>query len=231
VQFAAATISGPRFSRQVRIRPCADDLRQAFGLAGSCEQVVGTFQLDEAAWVTRGAENLAGVNDADGVVGWRMRHQKCAAQLPDLLVQIGGPDVLYEVTPQRQRFSADEERCLALLHDSLYECVVVVFDMGRLVGAPMLATARIPAVVWAAAITADPPKEWPTSSRAARPDSAMKCTAWTVSRTLREKDPSRQSPSDSPSPRSSKRSIPIPSPASCLQIRLAAGLSLPRVNP
>src|SRR6478609_7203615 len=32
-------------------------------------------------------------------------------------------------------------------------------------------------------------------------------------------------------PRLSKRSMPMPSLASCLQIRLAAGQSLPRVNP
>ena len=59
----------------------------------------------------------------------------------------------------------------------------------------------------------------------------MNRTAWAVSATLWENDPSPQSPSESPSPRLSKRSMPMPSPASCLQIRLAAGLSLPRVKP
>ena len=59
----------------------------------------------------------------------------------------------------------------------------------------------------------------------------MNRTAWAVSATLWENDPSPQSPSESPSPRLSKRSIPMPSLASCLQIRLAAGLSLPRVKP
>src|ERR671921_2589170 len=64
-----------------------------------------------------------------------------------------------------------------------------------------------------------------------KPRSFMKCTACTVSATLWEKEPSPQSPSDPPSPRLSKRNIPIPSAASCLQIRLAAGLSLPNVKP
>ncbi len=59
----------------------------------------------------------------------------------------------------------------------------------------------------------------------------MNSTARTVSATLCENDPSPQSPSESPRPRLSKRSIPTPSLASCLQMRLAAGLSLPRVNP
>ena len=59
----------------------------------------------------------------------------------------------------------------------------------------------------------------------------MNAAAWTVSATLWENEPSPQSPSESPSPRLSKRSIPTPSRASCLQIRLAAGLSLPRVKP
>ncbi len=59
----------------------------------------------------------------------------------------------------------------------------------------------------------------------------MNSTARTVSATLWEKDPSPQSPSDSPRPRLSKRSMPMPSAASCLQIRFAAGLSLPSVKP
>src|SRR6266540_364502 len=95
----------------------------------------------------------------------------------------------------------------------------------------MLTTARTESAWWAAAMTAAPPKECPTSSRTSRPDSFMNRTAWAVSATLWEKDPSPQSPSESPSPRLSKRSIPMPSLASCLQIRPAAGLSLPRVKP
>ena len=59
----------------------------------------------------------------------------------------------------------------------------------------------------------------------------MNSTARTVSATLLENEPSPQSPSESPRPRLSKRSIPTPSLASCLQIRLAAGLSLPSVKP
>ena len=95
----------------------------------------------------------------------------------------------------------------------------------------MLATARTDSSWWAAAITAAPPKECPTRSRTSRPDSFMNRAAWAVSATLCENEPSPQSPSESPSPRLSKRSIPTPSLASCLQIRLAAGLSLPRVKP
>jgi len=64
-----------------------------------------------------------------------------------------------------------------------------------------------------------------------RPESFMNRTAWPVSATLWENEPSPQSPSESPSPRLSKRSMPMPSTASCLQIRLAAGQSLPSVNP
>src|SRR3954452_3268990 len=95
----------------------------------------------------------------------------------------------------------------------------------------MLLTARTDSSWWAAAITEAPPKECPTRSRTVRPDSVMKRTAWPVSATLCENEPSPQSPSESPSPRLSKRSIPTPSLASCLQIRLAAGLFLPRVKP
>ena len=95
----------------------------------------------------------------------------------------------------------------------------------------MLTTASTVGHSWAAAITAEPPKECPTSSLTSRPEAFMNSTARTVSATLCENDPSPQSPSESPRPRLSKRSIPTPSLASCLQMRLAAGLSLPRVNP
>src|SRR6185295_8015371 len=80
-------------------------------------------------------------------------------------------------------------------------------------------------------MTAAPPKECPTSNRTSWPESFMNCTARTVSSTLWENDPSPQSPSESPRPRLSKRSMPMPSAASCLQIRLAARLSLPSVKP
>src|SRR3954454_5425897 len=59
----------------------------------------------------------------------------------------------------------------------------------------------------------------------------MNRVAWAVSATLCENEPSPQSPSESPRPRLSKRSIPTPSLASCLQIGLAAGLFLPSVKP
>ena len=80
-------------------------------------------------------------------------------------------------------------------------------------------------------MTAEPPKECPTSSRTSRPEVFMYSTARAVSATLWENEPSPQSPSDSPRPRLSKRSMPMPSLASCLQIRLAAGESLPSVKP
>src|SRR5215211_1779410 len=95
----------------------------------------------------------------------------------------------------------------------------------------MLATARTDSSWWAAAITAAPPKECPTRSRTSRPEFSKNRAAWAVSATLCENEPSPQSPSESPSPRLSKRNIPIPSLPNCLQIRLAAGLSLPRVKP
>ena len=56
-----------------------------------------------------------------------------------------------------------------------------------------------------------PPNECPTSSRTSRPESFMNSTARTVSATLCENEPSPQSPSESPRPRLSKRSMPMPS--------------------
>src|SRR6266508_2670488 len=53
----------------------------------------------------------------------------------------------------------------------------------------MLTTARTESAWWAAAMTAAPPKECPTSSRTSRPDSFMNRTAWAVSATLWEKGP------------------------------------------
>src|SRR6185312_10744545 len=95
----------------------------------------------------------------------------------------------------------------------------------------MLATATTVGQLCAAASTADPPNECPTSRWHSRPESFMNSTARTVSATLCENDPSPQSPSESPKPRLSKRSMPMPSLASDLQIRVAAGLFLPSVKP
>src|SRR5918911_284283 len=59
----------------------------------------------------------------------------------------------------------------------------------------------------------------------------MNSAARTVSSTLVVNEPSPHCPLDTPRPRLSKRSIPTPSAASCLQIRAAAGLSLLKANP
>src|ERR1700756_3322573 len=61
--------------------------------------------------------------------------------------------------------------------------------------------------------------------------SVMNSHALTMSSTLTMNDPSPHSPSDPPRPSASKRSMPMPSAASCLQIRAAAGESLPSVKP
>ena len=54
---------------QVRVGPGADDPRRPRGLVLPGEQMVGAFERDEAAGVAGRAEDLAGVGDADGVVG------------------------------------------------------------------------------------------------------------------------------------------------------------------
>jgi hypothetical protein len=71
----------------------------------------------------------------------------------------------------------------------------------------------------------------PDEVSAGVPSSAMNSHARTTSLTLTVNDQSPQSPSESPRPSASKRSMPMPSSASCLQMRAAAGESLPSVNP
>src|SRR3954452_13703777 len=81
----------------------------------------------------RGTEDPAGVRDPDGVVGGRVHDQKRPTKCADPLVQICGPDVLYEVAPEGERLAADKERRLALGEDPVDECVVDVLDVRRLV--------------------------------------------------------------------------------------------------
>src|SRR3954453_19444729 len=84
----------------------------------------------------RGTEDPAGVRDPDGVVGGSVHDQKRPAKWADPLVQICGPDVLYEVAPEGERLAADQERRLALGEDPVDECVVDVLDVRRLDGCP-----------------------------------------------------------------------------------------------
>src|SRR5271156_6938771 len=80
-------------------------------------------------------------------------------------------------------------------------------------------------------MTAAPPHECPIRMSAGVARVAMNSHALTMSLTLTVNDPSPQSPSDPPRPSASKRSMPIPSAASCLQLRAAPGESLPSVKP
>ena len=226
-----ASRAGAHSVGEVGVGPGADDAGRPLGLVAAGEQVVGALQGHEAARVPRRPEDLTRVRDAHGVVGRGVHHQQRPTQRADLLVQVRRAHVLDEVPPQGERLAADEEGCLAVGEDPFDEGVVGVLDMAGSYGAPMLATARTESSSWAAAMTAAPPKECPTSSRTSRPDSFMNRAACAVSAILWENDPSPQSPSESPSPRLSKRSIPMPSLASRLQSRLAAGLSLPSVKP
>src|SRR3954469_20468099 len=71
----------------------------------------------------RGTEDPAGVRDPDGVVGGSVHDQKRPAKCADPLVQICGPDVLYEVAPEGEGLAADQERRLALGAGRAAECV------------------------------------------------------------------------------------------------------------
>src|SRR3954451_18133588 len=81
----------------------------------------------------RGTEDPAGVREPDGVVGGSVHDQKRPAKCADPLVQICGPDVLYEVAAEGEGLAADQERRLALGEDPVDECVVDVLDVRRLV--------------------------------------------------------------------------------------------------
>ena len=54
---------------EVGIRPGADDASGPCGLVLSGEEVVGSFEGNEAARMTGGPEDVACILDADGVVG------------------------------------------------------------------------------------------------------------------------------------------------------------------
>src|SRR3954466_8123714 len=98
---------------QIGVRPGADDAGRAGGLVLAREQVVGAFQRNETAGVARGPEDLAGVGDADGVVGGRMHDQQRTTQGADLFAEICVADIFDEMTLESERLAADRERCLA----------------------------------------------------------------------------------------------------------------------
>ena len=103
--------------------------------------MVGAFQRHEAAGVPGGAEDLTRVGDADSVVGRRMHDEQRPSQGADSFAEIGGADVLDEISLESQCLAADEECCLAVGLDPLDQGVVVVSTWAGWYGAPMLATA------------------------------------------------------------------------------------------
>src|SRR5262245_43713945 len=92
----AETLPQSLSAAEVRVGPRANDPPRAFGLARTGEQMLGALQGHEAPRVPRGAEDVAGVLDAHGVVGGRVQDQKWELERPDLVVQVGGADVFDE---------------------------------------------------------------------------------------------------------------------------------------
>src|SRR5262245_43754964 len=95
--------------------------------------MVGTLERNEAARMAGRAKDLAGVGDADGVVGRRMHDEQRPPQGAYPLVKIRIADIVDEMALQRERLTADEERRLAVFLDSVTQRVVVVFDVCRVV--------------------------------------------------------------------------------------------------
>ncbi len=89
-------------------------------------------------------------------------------------------------------------------------------------GAPITATAATCSSREAAAMTAAPPSECPTSSRAGATSASNHSAAATRSPTLLVKEVSAKSPSDEPRPVKSKRSTAKPRSASARDTRVAA---------
>src|SRR4051812_49048664 len=98
--------------RQIGVGPGADDASGALSLVATCQEMVGTLERHEAAWVPCGSEDLAGVVDAHGVVSRRMHDQKCSSQGADLVVQVDRAHVLDEVPSKNEGLAANEKRRL-----------------------------------------------------------------------------------------------------------------------
>src|ERR1700758_176349 len=87
-----------RRDSQIRVGPSADDAGRPRRLILTGEHMVGAFQRYEAAGVPRGAEDLARIGDANSVVGRRMHDEQRPSQGADPFAEIGGPDVLDEMS-------------------------------------------------------------------------------------------------------------------------------------
>ena len=77
-------------------------------------------------------EDVAGIVDADGVVGRGVHDQQGPAQGFDAVAQIGGADVLDEMAAQCQSLASDRQLCFALGFDAMDQRVVDVLDVRRL---------------------------------------------------------------------------------------------------
>ena len=77
-----------------------------------------------------GLEDIAGVLDADGVVGRGVQDQQRQLQVPDLVAQIGTADILDESPLEGQCLAADHPLPAALGEHLLQAGVVLMLDMG-----------------------------------------------------------------------------------------------------
>ena len=221
----------PRSGVEVLVGPRRNNLPGAGRLALGRQQVVAALEGHEAARMPRRLEDGAGVLDAHGVVRGGVQHQQRLPEPPDAVREVRVLQVLHEVPADLHPLAAQVHFRASLAEDPVQGGVE---DVGHVLGRerrPHGGDGVELRDAPAAARTAAPPKEWPTSSETGRPESRMNSAALTVSATLWLKEPSDHRPADSPSPRLSKRSMPTPLSASALHIRDAEGLSLPSVKP
>ncbi len=82
-------------------------MRDIGGIARPPQQVIGAGERNEAFRMLGRGENAAGIVDADGLVGWRVKDEQCLAQSANALGEILPGDIGKQGTADAER-SADQ---------------------------------------------------------------------------------------------------------------------------
>ena len=115
--------AGRRVLRQLRIDrhveialgPGRDDARHIGGVARAADEVIGAGERDETFGMLCREKNLAGIVDADRVVGRRMKHQQRLVQVGDEGFEILLRDIVEQAAADAERPAGQRHLDLVLI--------------------------------------------------------------------------------------------------------------------
>ncbi len=116
---------------QIAPRPGGDDVSGIFRIRRTAQQVIGVVEGDEAFRVLRGAEDLARVLDAHGLVTRPVQNQQRPLQPGNGGVKVDGRDIVQEPAPDGKGPPCQADLGLALLADLVERSAEIVDHVAR----------------------------------------------------------------------------------------------------